>query len=495
MGEFLSSESQRASTVCAYLAVASAAIIGLWAVSMGGGLFGPDARYMVAVGRLILENGRLPATDPLTLHTQLPYICQQWPVCILLALVHDLMGETAVRALFAFIDISGVIALYLVARRVGLRGVLAIALSCVVVLWMAVMEASTPRALDVMCIALCWGAAARYVETRDPRILAAFPLMGFLIANIHGALWPCSLMLPLSMLIDVRLNMRSRGHVVIATVLTICACMLNPYGVSMLALPFLTVGSDNQMLAWVQELQSMIPSYPGEAAFILGSCVAVLALTAKRGGVAQLLSYGCAMTVGLAVLSLMTRRNFLLYLAVIILVSGEIVAMRKTRAGNSFKDARAARASVLMSCAVLACTVFLLATSLGVDSARYISQSAVFDAICRFGIDSKSPILTDLDTGCEAELMGYRPALDTRVEVLCGVYVGTDVLTPAAAALSGKDTAGYCEDLGIVAAVLPDGYYDAAVSRLEKAGWTVVHDDGTTIALVLPKGREKLDGC
>ena len=89
----MSSESQRASAVCAYLAVASAAIIGLWAVSMTGGLFGPDARYMVAVGRWILENGLLPDTDPLTLHTQLPYICQQWPVCILLALVHDLLGE------------------------------------------------------------------------------------------------------------------------------------------------------------------------------------------------------------------------------------------------------------------------------------------------------------------------------------------------------------------------------------------------------------------
>lgn len=89
----MSSESQRASAVCAYLAVASAAIIGLWAVSMTGGLFGPDARYMVAAGRWILENGRVPETDPLTLHTQLSYICQQWPICVLLALVHDLMGR------------------------------------------------------------------------------------------------------------------------------------------------------------------------------------------------------------------------------------------------------------------------------------------------------------------------------------------------------------------------------------------------------------------
>ena len=71
--------------------------------------------------------------------------------------------------------------------------------------------------------------------------------------------------------------------------------------------------------------------------------------------------------------------------------------------------------------------------------------------------------------------------------MFCGVYGGTDLLTPAAAALSGENTTIYCEKLGIVATVLPDGYYDAAVSRLEEAGWAVVHDDGTTIALVSPE--------
>lgn len=487
MGASMSSGSQRASAVCAYLAVASAAIIGLWAVSMSGGLFGPDARYMVAAGRWILENGRVPETDPLTLHTQLPYICQQWPVCVLLALVHDLMGETAVHALFAFIDISGTFVLNLVARRVGLRGALATVLSCVIVLWMAVMEASTPRALDVICIALCWGATARYVETRDLRILATFPAIGILIANIHGALWPCALMLPLSMLVDVRLDPRSRLHVALTAALTVCACALNPYGASMLALPFQTVGSENPMLAGVWELRPMVPGYPGEAAFTLGSCAAVLVLSARRGGTRRLLSYGCAMTVGLAALSLMTRRNLLLYLAVLVLVSGDLVGMGKTHEESPFKDAMAARVSLFMAGSVLVYTIFLLGTALGSDFPRYVSQSAAFDATHRAGVDTGSPILTDLDTGCEAELMGYRPTLDTRVEVLCGVYGGVDVLTPAAAALSGKNTTAYCDRLGIMAAVLPSGYYDAAVSRLQETGWVVVQDDGTTVVLVSPK--------
>lgn len=486
MAASIAMDSRRASTVCACLAVVVAATAGVWAVSMGGGLFGPDARYMVAAGRWILENARLPQNDPLTLHAQLPYICQQWPVCIVLALVHDLMGEVALGYLFAIIDISGALVLFSVSRRLGLKGAVPTALTCAAVFWMSVMEGATPRALDVICIALCWGAAARYLETRDPRIFAAFPLMGFLIANIHGALWPCALMLPLSLLVDARLDIRSRCQVALAAVLAVCACALNPYGASMLALPFQTVGSDNPMLAGVWELRPMVPGFPGEAAITLGSCVAVLAITAKRGGAARLFSYGCAMTVGLAALSLMTRRNFLLYLAVLVLVSGEIIGMGKAQERDLFKDGLAARVSVLMAGSVLVCTVILLARAIGTDSPRYASQSAAFAAIQRAGIESGSSVLTDLDSGCEAELFGYRPTLDTRVEVLCGVYGGTDLLSPAAAALSGENTTNYCEKLGIVATVLPDGYYDEAVSRLEEAGWAVVHKDGTTVALVLP---------
>lgn len=121
----------------------------------GRGVFGPDARYMVAAGRWILENRHVPETDPLTLHTQLPYICHQWPVCVLLALVHDLLGEAALRALFALIDATGALILLSVARRVGLRDAVPTALACTAVFWMSGMEASTPRALDVICIALC----------------------------------------------------------------------------------------------------------------------------------------------------------------------------------------------------------------------------------------------------------------------------------------------------------------------------------------------------
>ena len=52
--------------------------------SLQGELFITDAQYMVAAGRWIIANGHLPTTDPLSIHSELTYICQQYPICILL---------------------------------------------------------------------------------------------------------------------------------------------------------------------------------------------------------------------------------------------------------------------------------------------------------------------------------------------------------------------------------------------------------------------------
>lgn len=65
----------RWASLSAALAACAAALA---AVSLTGwSLFQPDTRYMVAIGRWIIETGELPTSDPLTLHEGLAYICQQ----------------------------------------------------------------------------------------------------------------------------------------------------------------------------------------------------------------------------------------------------------------------------------------------------------------------------------------------------------------------------------------------------------------------------------
>ena len=84
----------RWASLSAALAACAAALA---AVSLTGwSLFQPDTRYMVAIGRWIIENGKLPTSDPLTLHEGLAYICQQWPLCIAAAAIFDAFGDAVI---------------------------------------------------------------------------------------------------------------------------------------------------------------------------------------------------------------------------------------------------------------------------------------------------------------------------------------------------------------------------------------------------------------
>lgn len=81
-----------------FAATLAACAAALAAVSLTGwSLFQPDTRYMVAIGRWIIENGELPTTDPLTLNEGLAYTCQQWPLCIAAAAIFDTFGEAGIK--------------------------------------------------------------------------------------------------------------------------------------------------------------------------------------------------------------------------------------------------------------------------------------------------------------------------------------------------------------------------------------------------------------
>ena len=89
-------------------ATLAACAASLAAVSLTGwSLFQPDTRYMVAIGRWIIENGELPTTDPLTLNEGLAYTCQQWPLCIAAAAIFDTFGEAGIKCAAAALDMAG----------------------------------------------------------------------------------------------------------------------------------------------------------------------------------------------------------------------------------------------------------------------------------------------------------------------------------------------------------------------------------------------------
>lgn len=404
--------------------------------TLQGELFITDAQYMVAAGRWIIANGHLPTTDPLSIHSELTYICQQYPICILVAVLYDTFGEMSVRLFFALLDMVAVLFIwYQTFPKAGNR-ILHCAVSCVFGAVIVYSLRSTPRALDILCLAVSWELMEKYIKSRDIRFLFGFPFLGVFIANLHGALWPCAIMLPLAALLDSKLDSNARIALAVTVLLTIASAMLNPYGLDVLSLPFKTIGTSDVATVAVPELKPMFSIVPVEAVILIVISVVPVIFHAKCLGFKKaVFSFETMMISGLLFLSLMTWRNELLLLGILMIVYSTWCWKLEPKCKVSSKMLSRI---VLFSISVVALEfgAVLFYSTLSATDQKSISIERAFQAMREDGAVSGTAVLTDIDPGCRAELNGFKPYLDTRIEVFNGQNGQKNVLAEAGKALS-----------------------------------------------------------
>lgn len=267
--------------------------------SLQGELFITDAQYMVAAGRWIIANGHLPTTDPLSIHSELTYICQQYPICILVAVLYDTFGEMSVRLFFALLDMVAVLFIwYQTFPKAGNR-ILHCAVSCV---FGAVIVYST----------WCW--------KLEPKCKVSSKMLSRIVL----------------------------------------------FSISVVALEFGAV---------------------------------------------------------------------------------------------------------------------LFYSTLSATDQKSISIERAFQAMREDGAVSGTAVLTDIDPGCRAELNGFKPYLDTRIEVFNGQNGQKNVLAEAGKALSSGSLSAICDDYGMDYAVLNYGINDVGIQDLEESGFKPVYSDNLTVCL------------
>ena len=251
-------------SLAATLAACAAALA---AVSLTGwSLFQPDTRYMVAIGRWIIENGELPTTDPLTLNEGLAYTCQQWPLCIAAAAIFDAFGEAGIKCAAAALDMAAAATAWACTLDRGRTGAVHVAASAALAAAIAVLCNSTPRGIDVIALCICYAAGRKWARGGRDSLLAAFPAAGFAMAQLHGALWTVALMVPCCLILDGRLDRYGRLKALTAAMSTVAACMLNPYGARLLMLPLLTMGAESLKSVGIGELAPWTQAAPVQAA-------------------------------------------------------------------------------------------------------------------------------------------------------------------------------------------------------------------------------------
>lgn len=402
----------------------------LAAVSLTGwSLFQPDTRYMVAIGRWIVENGELPTSDPLTLHEGLAYICQQWPLCIAAAAIFDAFGEAGIRCAAAALDIAATATLWACTLDRGRTGAVHMAASAACGAAIAVLCNSTPRGIDVMALCACYAAGRKWARGGRDSLLAAFPAAGFAMAQLHGALWTVALMVPCCLILDGRLDRHGRLKALTAAMSTAAACTL----VSALVLYRLRV-----------------------------RC---------RGGGRALLEAGDLLVLGTLMLALANVRNELFLMTSMALalsdIQGEVAGPR----------ARRPLALASLCTAALLAAIGCLAATVPAKTAIEESAAGALSSLAAAGAKPGDAVICDIDVGSELELAGYRPLLDTRAELFCPeLNGGTDAWGQARSVLTGDAAA--IGETGADFAVFPSGAYPALEKALTGLGYADIYDDG-----------------
>lgn len=448
----------------------------LAAVSLTGwSLFQPDTRYMVAIGRWIVENGELPTSDLLTLHEGLAYICQQWPLCIAAAAIFDAFGEAGIRCAAAALDIAATATLWACTLDRGRTGAVHMAASAACGAAIAVLCNSTPRGIDVMALCACYAAGRKWARGGRDSLLAAFPAAGFAMAQLHGALWTVAAMVPCCLILDGRLDRYGRLKALTAAMSTVAACMLNPYGASLLMLPFLTMGAESLKSVGIGELAPWTQAAPVQAACGCTLAAALLlfrCLVRRRSGGRVLLEAGDVLVLGTLALALANVRNELFLFTSIALSLSDIQ--------GAVAGPRARRPLAIAACctAALIAAIGCLAATVPAKTAAEQSAEGALAALEAAGAESGDAVICDIDVGSELELAGLRPLLDTRAELFCPeLNSGTDVWGAARSVLAGDAEA--IEGTGADFALVPSGAYPALEDGLAELGFSRVHDDGT----------------
>lgn len=459
-------------SLAAALAACAAALA---AVSLTGwSLFQPDTRYMVAIGRWIIENGELPTTDPLTLNEGLAYTCQQWPLCIAAAAIFDTFGETGIKCAAAALDMAAAATAWACTLDRGRTGAVHAAASAALAAAIAVLCNSTPRGIDVMALCICYAAGRKWARGGRDSLLAAFPAAGFAMAQLHGALWTVALMVPCSLILDGRLDRYGRLKALTAAMSTVAACMLNPYGARLLMLPFLTMGAESLKSVGIGELAPWTQAAPAQAACACTLAAALVLFRCRvrrRGGGRVLLEAGDALVLGTLMLSLANVRNELF------LMTSMALALSDIQGEVAGPCVRSPIAPAACCTAALLASLGLLAATVPRQTPIEASAARAMAALESSGAEPGDAVICDIDVGSELELAGYRPLLDTRAELFCPeLNGGADAWGTARHVLAGDEDA--IEGTGADFAVVPSGAYPTLEGGLYGLGFSRVRDDG-----------------
>ena len=232
------------------------------------GISGNDFWWHIKVGEWVCANGSVPNRDVFSWYAsgrQLPWVAHEWLSDVLLYWVHNLAGNLGVFLL----SVGGALAMTLLlwheTQKTRQNNLLISGLFFVLfAVTTSLFFYGRPHLFSFFLLFAELKLLYRFFEDPKSKGIWALPLIACLWGNLHGGSSNLSYLLCIVFLVVGVLNIRigcvyacrlekkALFKLLGATVLTVCALALNPFGLKLLLYPYENMG-DKLMLAVISE--------------------------------------------------------------------------------------------------------------------------------------------------------------------------------------------------------------------------------------------------
>jgi len=274
----------------------------------------PDYWWHVRTGQYIYETGTIPRVDIYSYTAAgRPWVAHEWLTELLFYVIQRYFGYAANVALFALIGAITWLAVYAACRLRGVGEPGAV----VLLLWGFAMSMGSanvrPQGLTALLFAVYAYLLTRY-RLGHKRSLWLLPPLMALWVNLHGGYVIGLALLALTTSGEILTRALRRQSaplrpLLLATVLTLAATLVNPHGVEALLYPFSYAGTANASMRYIVEWQS--PDFHKPLFLIFASSLlltAILGMARRPLGTTDVL-----WSVTLALMALQSARHIPLF--------------------------------------------------------------------------------------------------------------------------------------------------------------------------------------
>ena len=235
-----------------------------------------DFWFLINTGKNILEEG-FASIEPFTIHAGLAYMPQQWLTCVIFYLIFKCLG---ISGMFCFVIICYVLLtllLYKIAYLLSENKKISLLITLFINIFIITMSILTtrPQIIDLIFFTLELYILELFIKKGNKKILYIIPLISLLMINLHASMWMMLFVFLVPYYIEyIVLKLKKKTFIeikplIIITVLSLLAGLINPYGINAITYLFRSYGI-KEINSLIGEMHAIeISNLTGKIAFVL----------------------------------------------------------------------------------------------------------------------------------------------------------------------------------------------------------------------------------